>query len=51
MAVITIRPSVEKDAGALLQLARLTAEEGFGLASPKEFSTTADTIKKELPEP
>jgi RimJ/RimL family protein N-acetyltransferase len=48
MAVITIRPSVEKDAGALLQLARLTAEEGFGLASPQEFSTTADTIKKRI---
>jgi RimJ/RimL family protein N-acetyltransferase len=48
MAAITIRPSIKEDAGALLKLARLTAEEGFGLASPKEFSTTEDTFKKRI---
>lgn len=48
MVSITIRPSVKEDAGALLQLARLTAEEGFGLTSPEEFATTEDAIKKRI---
>lgn len=48
MKTITIRPSIEKDAESLLQLARLTAEEGFGLSSPGEFSLKTATLKNRI---